>query len=721
MSGFERLLNPRGIAVVGASTNAARPGGQTVEALRQYGFRGGVYPVNPKYKEVAGYPCHATLERIEGDCDLAVIALPAEQVPATIAQCADRGIGFAVVLGGGFREAGEHGARTEAKMLAVAHERGVRIVGPNCLGFVNVHTSAYAAFGSLTRPPQLKPGSVSAVLQSASLGTSLLIQCGAAGAEFRYVVTSGNEADISAPEWIDAYIDDTETKIVLAYVEGIGDGRAFMRSARRALDAQKPIVLIKAGNTEQGRRAAASHTANLTGDYDVYRAAFRQCGVIEVQDIHEAVDMVMCLATDRLPKGRRVVVMGGSGGAAAMYSDHADRKGLKLPPLSTETLDRLKTSLPELSSLKNPIDYTAGYPREEEGLDFKRAFETALADPRIDQMAVMFAAAGRNQLRFGGEVLAKVAAASAKPIVVFSAMTEALAPEGLGSLRTARIPVLPSPKRVAGAMARLADYAEALERGRQSDAMASSATIRVPELPSGPATLSETASKRLIAAASVPVTNDWLLPLEPGPACDNLSYPLVLKIVSPDVAHKTDVGAVRLGIADSTGLATAAREIVTNVRRAMPHARLDGLLASEMISDGVEVIVGVVNDAVFGPVVALGLGGVLTEVMRDVTYRVAPFGLEEAHTMLAELKGRAIFDGVRGRHALDVEALAGTLARISELGWAMRDRLAEMDINPLLVRPRGYGVVAADAFVVLRASPGAPSPAEIRERRRAPD
>lgn len=713
MSAFERLFNPRGIAIVGASTDPGRPGGQTVRALHNGGFRGGIYPVNPKYTEVAGYTCHAALDRVEGDCDLAVIALPAAHVAGTIGQCADRGIRFAVVLGGGFREAGEAGARIEAEMLAVARARGVRIVGPNCLGFVNVHARAYAAFGSLTRPPRLEPGSVSAVLQSASLGTSLLIQCAAAGAGFRYVVTSGNEADISAPEWIEACVDDAETKIILAYLEGVSDGRALMRAARRALAAQKPIVLIKAGNTEQGRRAAASHTANLMGDYDAYRAAFRQCGVIEVQDVHEAVDMTVCLAGGRLPRGRRVVVIGGSGGAAAMFSDHADQVGLKLPLLAAATLAGLQASLPVLSSLKNPIDYTAGYPREERGLDFQRAFETALGDPDIDQMAVMFAAAGRSQLQYGGAVLARVAAASSKPIVVFSGMNDALAPEGLQILRTAGIPVYSSPKRAAGAMARLAGYAEALARGRQLDNAAPAAEMPVSELPSGPATLNEYDSKRLIAAAGVPVTRDRLLPLAPGCDGDDLLFPVVLKIVSPDIAHKTDVGAVRLGIADAKELAAAAALIVANARNAVPQARLDGLLASEMVSDGVETIVGVINDAAFGPVVAFGLGGVFTEMLRDVTYRVAPFGVEEARMMIAELRGHAIFDAVRGRPALDVEALALTLARISEFAWALRDRLAEMDINPLLVRPRGCGVVAADALVVLRAPPGA-APVQIQ-------
>lgn len=242
MSSFDRLFNPRGVAIVGASAEPARPGGQTIAALRQHGFKGGVYPVNPKYPEIAGYRCYASVAQVSGECDVAVIALPAAQVPGVIRVCGDRGIAFAVVLGGGFREAGDDGQKIEEAMVAAARKAGVRIIGPNCLGFVNIHARVYAAWGSLTRPPLLPAGPVSAVLQSASLGTTLLVRCAAAGVGFRHVVTSGNEADITAPELIDGYVDDSDTRVILAYLEGVSDGRALMRAARRALAARKPLI-----------------------------------------------------------------------------------------------------------------------------------------------------------------------------------------------------------------------------------------------------------------------------------------------------------------------------------------------------------------------------------------------------------------------------------------------------------------------------------------------
>jgi len=700
-SSFDRLLNPRGIAVVGASTEASRPGAQVVDTLKKQGYRGGVYPVNPKYAEIAGYTCYPALADIESECDVAVISLPALHVPGVVAQCGARGIPFAVVQGGGFREAGEEGAKIETAMLAAAREGGVRLIGPNCLGYVNVHTRAYAAFGSLTRPPMLKAGPVSAVFQSASFGSSILMQCDTAGVGFRYVVTSGNEADITAPELIDAYVDDPETRVILAYLEGVRDGRAFMAAARRALAHGKPLIVLKAGNTEQGRRAAESHTANLTGAYDAYRAAFRQCGVIEVGDVQEAVDAAVCCAAGRLPRGRRVVVMGGSGGAAAMFSDQSDACGMSLAELAPQTIAELKASLPALSSLRNPIDYTAGYPREAPGLDFERAFRAAIEDPNVDQLAVMFAAAGRAQVEHGGDVLAKVAATCDKPILVFSAMTEALAPEGLAKLRAAGIPVFNSPKRVASAMAVMAKYEEA--RRKAAHHVPSEPRFDAPKSRQGGGTLSEVDSKRLVAAAGVSVTVDALLPLEAVASdCAQLRFPVALKIVSPDIAHKTDVGGVRLNIEDAEELARVAAEMVARVRSAKPQARLTGLLASSMVTGGVETLVGVVNDAAFGPVLAFGLGGIYTEVLRDVAYRVAPFDVDEARSMIGELRARALFEGMRGGVALDVDALAHALARISMLAWQTRDSVAEMDINPLLVLPHGQGVVAADALVVMK-------------------
>lgn len=703
MAGFERLFNPRGIAVIGASADPTRAGGQTIDALKRHGYRGGVYPINPKYDEIAGYRCYPSLEALDRPCDIAVIALPAAHVPEMVKQCGDCRIPYGIVLGGGFREVGPEGLAREQAMVAAAREGGVRLIGPNCLGIVNVPTKAYAAFGSLTREPDLQPGPVSAVIQSGGFGNSLVIRCALAGVGFQTVVTSGNEADISAPELIEAYVDDPNTKIILTYLEGISDGQRFVAAARRALAAGKPIIAWKAGNTKQGSRAAASHTANLTGSYDVFRAAFRQCGVIEVHDVDEAADFALCLMAGRRPKGRNVAVMGGSGGSAVVFADTADEVRLSLAQPCAETMAVLRANLPSVASLENPIDYAAGFPRPGDEPKLLATLDAVLADDNIHQLGLLYATVLGSTLKMSAAVLAEAAAKSDKPILAFSVQPHEFAPEGHDILKAAGIPSLPSPARVARAMGMMADYVEAQARSRHAERIPAAPALTGLDLPAGSVTLDERESKQVIARFGVPVTRDVLVPTERGAEPPRIAaFPVAAKVLSRDIAHKTDIGAVKLDVRSPEELASVAADLVAKARRACPDAKISGVLACEMIYDALETIVGVVNDPVFGPVVALGLGGIFAESMRDVTFRLAPFGIETATEMIAELRGRQLFEASRGRPARDTQALAETLTRVSVMAWMLRERVAEVDINPLLVRVEGQGVVAADALVVLR-------------------
>lgn len=708
MAAFERLFNPRGIAVIGASADSTRAGGQTVDALKRHGYGGGVYPINPKYDEIAGYRCYPTLQALDRICDVAVIALPAAHVAEMVTQCGACGIPYAIVLGGGFREMGPEGAAREQAMVAAARAGGVRLIGPNCLGLVNVATKAYAAFGSLTREPNLQPGPVSAVIQSGGFGNSLVIRCALAGVGFQTVVTSGNEADISAPELIEAYVDDPNTRIILTYLEGITDGPRFVAAARRALAAGKPIIAWKAGNTQQGSKAAASHTANLTGSYDVFRAAFRQCGVIEVHDVDEAADFALCLMAGRMPKGRNVAVMGGSGGSAVVFADTADEVKLTLAPPSDATMKVLRANLPAVASLDNPIDYAAGFPRPGDEPKLLATLDAVLADDNIHQLGMLYATVLGRTLEVSAEVLAQAAAKSDKPILAFSVQPHEFAPKGHDILKAAGIPSLPSPARVARAMGMLADYAQARALSASPEAVPDAPSPAEFDLPTGAVTLDERESKALIARFGVPVTRDVMLAAGQLDHCvSDACFPVAAKVLSRDIAHKTDIGAVRLDVRDATELARVAHELVARARSACPDAKITGVLACEMVYDALETIVGVVNDAVFGPVVVLGLGGIFAESVRDVTFRLAPFGHVTAREMIDDLRGRKLFEAARGKPARDVDALASTLSRVSVMAWNLRERIDEVDINPLLVREHGRGVVAADALVVLRPLSGA--------------
>lgn len=703
-SDFTRMFAPRGIAIVGANTDPTRPGRQTIAALERHGYRGGIYPVNPKYTQISAQKCWPSLTDIGGPCDVAVVAVPAAQVPGVIAQCGRQGIPYAVVLGGGFRESGPAGERLEREMVDAARSTGVRIIGPNCLGFKNVHDNVFASFGSITKPPDLRPGPVSAVIQSGGYGSSIIMQAAQAGVGFRYVVASGGEADITATELIRAFVDDPETRIILAYLEGVNDGRAFMSAARSALAAGKPLVVLKAGNNRQGAKAAASHTAFMTGSYDVYRAAFKQCGAIEVRDIPDAVDMLQTFAAGRVARGRKVAVMGCSGGSLVNFCDAADDHGLVVDTLSPSTQAVLKQHLPPVASVVNPVDCTAGFDKEANAPVYKACIEALLADPNVDQLGPFMATATGSGFSSFMQSLVTAKNPLEKPLFVFSAQPAELTAEGLAVLRAARVPVFSTPKRLAAAMARLADYA-ALTRDRGGLAAEEGIdSAAPPAIPGAAGTLDEHAAKQVLARYGVAVTRDALLPASSSdfPAPDGFSFPVAVKVVSPDIAHKTDIGAVRLNVANQAELTSAAQEVVRSARAAMPAAAISGVLVSEMITDGLETLIGVVNDPAFGPVVVFGLGGILAETLRDTTYRIAPFGLDVAHQMIGELKASAIFGGLRGQPPRDVDALARTLVAISRFAWSLRDRLVEMDINPVLVRPAGRGVVAADALMVLR-------------------
>ncbi len=435
----------------------------------------------------------------------------------------------------------------------------------------------------------------------------------------------------------------------------------------------------------------------------MFRAAFRQCGVIEVHDVDEAADFAVSLLAGRLPRGRNVAVMGGSGGSAVVFADTADEVGLTLAQPGAATMQVLRENLPTVASLENPIDYAAGYPRPGDEPKLERALDAVLADDAIHQLGLLYATVLGSTLELGASVLARAAAKTDKPVLAFSVMPHALAPAGHDILKVAGIPSLPSPARVARAMGMLADYAEALARNEHPESIPETPDPTTLELPRGAASLDELESKRVIAHFGVPITRDAFIPADrTSEPVRELHYPLVAKVLSRDIAHKTDVGGVRLGVQNAQQLASVAVELIAAARRAKPDARIDGILACEMVHDALEMIVGVVNDPAFGPVVALGIGGILAESMRDVTFRLAPFGADTARQMIGELRASSILAGVRGQPARDVDALADALVSVSLMAWALRERIAEVDINPLLVRRRGEGVVAADALVVLR-------------------
>ena len=700
---FERLFHPRGIAIIGASSDLTRIGGQPIKALKEAGYRGSIYPVNPKYGEIAGLPCVNAIADIEGLCDLAVIAVRADLVLDAIRACGKKGIAFAVVLSGGFRESGAEGAELESQLAVVAREAGVRVVGPNCQGLIAVHGGVFAVFGSPSGETQIRPGSVSMCFQSGGVGFAILTLCDVQGIAFRHCISTGNEADIKTTDLLDALIDDSGTSVIFSYFEGIPNGRALLDVAKKALRARKPILVWKGGRTDVGAQAAASHTAQLTGSYDVFRAACRQFGLIEVKDAEEVVDFVKAFGANRLPKGINVGAISISGGIGIVFADAAIESGLSLPKYQPETLAHLAEIIPSFGSAANPADVTASVFNDTK--IFTEAIDCVLADPTIHQACLLLASVPDPIASDVAAAIIEAHKRTEKPIMVGLSVRRDRAEKAYAMFEQAGIPVYSTPARLARAAAVLSRYAQASELTFSPLVVVDdNAAAAIAALPAQPGALDEAISKQLILKYGVRTPSEVFIAdgEDVEKAIEGLHFPLVAKIVSPDISHKTEAGGVKLNLCDAAAVIDAVKAVRSNALNYKPSAKINGVLVAEMIGDGLEVIVGVVNDSTFGPVVTMGMGGILTEILKDVTYRVAPFDEDEVAKMVSELRGSKLFDGVRGGDPLDKVALARAVSAMSKLAWDGRDRIAEIDVNPLFVRPAGRGVVAADALVIMK-------------------
>ncbi|MBI3054301.1 MAG: acetate--CoA ligase family protein [Betaproteobacteria bacterium] len=699
---FSRLINPRAVAVVGASNDLTRIGGQPLKLLTEYGYQGKVYPVNPKYPEIKGLKCYPDLASVPKPCDVALVALSAQHVIGVIEQCGAAGIPFAIVLSAGFSEIGAGGAALQDKLAAVARASGVRIIGPNCLGALNLKDNVRNGFGGTLQLRTLIPGPFAMVTQSGGFGFGIVAIAAYYGIGFNYAISTGNEADISMLDLTEHFLESREVEGVVMFMEGVTDGRRLIAIGERALELGKPIPVWKVGNTEIGRQAAASHTARMTTGYELFQAAFRRGGFVEVRDSDDLLDALKVFRARRLPRGNRVGVITLSGGAGVLLADRCVEFGLQLPPLSAATASMLREIVVAFASVANPVDATAnGY--NDNFATYNRVIATVLADPGIDQ--VIARSPRGSAATVWSRSFIEVARASDKPILMNWPTSPDDNAEVMQYLEQNGVPCILAPGRTVRALAALNEFAQkkrAFEKQPRHVAQRLTAKQTL-ELPQAAGTLGEHRSKRILAQYGIPAVREALLSaatvngLEHAP----LPFPLAVKIESPDLPHKTEAGAVRLGVRDLAAMKAAAEDMLASVQSYKPGARIDGILVQEMAA-GLEVIVGAVNDPVFGPVVAFGLGGVHTELLQDLTHGFAPFDTAAAKEMIFQIKGSALLAGFRGQPALDIDALADTLSRVSLLIADHAGRIAEIDINPLFVRAAGLGVVAADALIVLK-------------------
>ncbi len=592
---LSRFLNPRGVAVVGVSNDPGRIGGQGLSLLTDFGYTGRIYPVNPKYGDIKGLTCYPDLLSVPQPCDVALIALSAERVAGAIEQCGKAGIPFALVLAGGFSEVGEEGKSLQANLIATARRANVRIVGPNCLGILNLKDKARIGFGGTAQLKTLKPGPMAMVTQSGGFGFGVVAMAAYYGVGCNYAISSGNEADLSLLDWVADLIERPEVEIIVAFMEGIDDGRRLIEIGERALELGKPILAWKIGNTDVGSQAATSHSARMTSGYGLYQAAFKHGGMVEIRDVDELIDIAKAFLIRKLPAGNRVGVLTLSGGAGVLLADRCIEHGLALPPLLGTTTRELRKTLVAFASFNNPVDATAhGY--NDNFASYGEAIRLVLADPNIDQVLarVPRGRAARPWSENLVEMLQQRCQARHPQLA-----ERARRQRRCSGLPRAQRRALHAGRRPRGSCAgrpdRLRAEASRLPATRWAPARARGRRPAAP-LPLGARTLGEHRSKELLKRYGVPVVNEVLLTLSEVDKLESapVAFPVAVKIESPDLPHKTEAGAVRLGISSLAGIKQAALDMVAAISQHKPDARIEGILVQEMAS-GLEVIVGAVE------------------------------------------------------------------------------------------------------------------------------
>lgn len=698
---LDKIFKPQRIALVGVSPNPKSVSGRILANLIGGGFRGVVYPVAPSVEAVMGIPCFASVASLPKTADLGVICAAAAQVPGLVRECGEAGIRGLIIVSAGFRETGPAGLALEQSILAEARRfEGMRIIGPNCLGIISPGLPLNASFaGAMPRP-----GHVAFVSQSGALCTSVLDWAAEEKLGFSHFVSTGNMIDVEFGDLIDYLGEDEATKSILLYIESIPDARKFMTAAR-AFARMKPIVAYKAGRFPESAAAAASHTGALAGEDAVFDAAFERMGLARVFNIGEIFDCADLVGRHKVPKGPRLAVLTNAGGPGVMATDALVASGGALARLSDETMRVLNESLPPQWSRRNPVDVLG----DAKSKLVAKAAQIVLQDPGVDALLVIITPqAMTNPTAVAREICAQ-ASATPKPVLA-AWLGGAAMREGTNLLNEAGIPTYPTPEQAVKAFMTLVSYARNLEilyetpKDIPVDFPVDRKELRarfagILTAAEGP--LSESRSKELLASYGIPVTGPVAAATagDAVAAADAAGYPVVLKILSPDITHKTDVGGVALDLADAGAVRAAFEAMLETVRRKAPEARLEGITVQRMVSsgEGVEMILGVKKDPTFGTVVMAGMGGTAAEIYNDRSIGFPPLNERLARRMIDELRMRPLLHGYRGRPAVALDKLVETLVRLSYLA-ADFPEVAELDINPLLVTPDG--VVALDARVV---------------------
>ena len=697
---LERFFAPRAAALVGATPDLTKFGGRCLRQAIDFGFTGDLFPVNPRYQELEGLRCFPSVRDLPIAPDHVGIVVPAERVMATLEDCSARGVPFATVFTSGFGETGtERGRDMQRDIAAFARRSGMRIMGPNCNGLINFHAGFALTSTSTISGPRKPPGPIGVVAHSGGVGqVNVMWRAQELGLGVGYEVSCGNDADLDALDFVDFMLDDAATRVVLLVAERIASGPKLFAVARKAADKQKPIVILKFGRTEAGARAASSHTGAVTGQDAVNDAAFRQAGIIRVDDCDELYQVGMLLCQGRWPRGNRAAGVSISGGNIVLLSEIGAMQGIDWPSYAAETEAVITQGMPGFGKVANPTDLTAGAVGTADR--YQRVLEAIARDPNVDVVVPIITAAPNREI----EQVAAFAAAAPKPVaVLWTGPARGDPPLTPHDLITSGVPVYRETTTALKSVRAAMDFGTFLARRGSPPSRPEGISVAQAKalLQGQTGILTERASKALLAAYGIASTREMLAETADQAviAARDIGGTVAMKIESPDIPHKTEAGAVRLSVpADDAPAAFEA--IMQAARRFNPSARLNGVLVQEMVKPGVEMMLGIAPDPVFGPVIVAGLGGIFVEVLRDVAHRIPPIDANEARAMLDGLRGAAILRGVRGAGPRDIDALIDCIVRLS---WLAHDlpEVAELDINPLTLGAAGEGAHVVDAMVRL--------------------
>jgi len=686
------LFWPRSVAVLGASNEPSRIGGRPIRYLKEGGFPGPIWPINVKGGTIQGLPAFKSVDELPEAAECLIVAVPAAAVCDAVENAARRGTKAAVIFSAGFAEADEQGRKWQERLVRIAAETGCRVVGPNCLGLFNARHGYAPTFTASLDHGHPKPGGVGMVSQSGAYGSHLFVLTRDRNIGMSCWLTTGNECDVDVSDAVAYFAADPDTKVIAAYVEGIKDRDRFLGALENARRAKKPVVMMKVGRSAVGAAAAASHTASLAGSDVIYDAALKQLGVHRAETTEEMLDAVYAATRGIFPETDRLGIVTISGGAGVLMADAAERHGVDVAPMPEAAQVRLKSILP-FAAVRNPVDTTAQFFNDMSLVtEFTR---TILAEGGYGAIAAFVTAIPRNRETGGRlkEALTKATAEYRDRLLILCMLAS---PEMTKEYEAAGYLCFEDPSRAVAAFAALSRFGRSFAKGAGSPPPALPSSAK--PVPAG-ASLGEAEAKVLLASAGVPVAQEKLAKTaeEAVAAATSLGYPVVLKIASADILHKTEIGGVKLNLADADAVRAAFTQIMERAKKEKPSARIDGCLVAPMIKGGLETILGVIDDASFGPVVMFGLGGIFAEVLKDVTFRVAPFGLDEARAMIREVKGFPLLDGARGRPKLDQEALAKALSALSVYAAANAATLRSIDVNPFIVLEKG--ALAVDGLI----------------------